>query len=165
MTKTFARGSKRATAVEIIKNAAAGSTVDAILTEISKAIDVDMAGAKSYYAYIVKNGLAAGPALSKAPKAPKAKKEKAVKLGNLIGEALSAKPKAEPSKSIDELKAIKAKNLETMKKVSKIRREDGTVDHWGQRETEADEKAKEDLEFLRENFGSVLKSTYKELAE
>lgn len=165
MTKTFARGSKRATAVEIIKNAAAGSTVDVILTEISKAIDVDMAGAKSYYAYIVKNGLATGPALSKAPKAPKAKKEKTVQLGKLIGDALSAKPKAETSKSLDEVKAIKAKNLETMKKVAKIRREDGTVDHWGQRETEADHMANEEREYLKANFGSLAKNLFKEMAE
>lgn len=110
-------GSKRAIAIEIM-NSNAKLPMSEVLPLIAKANGIDVGAARSYYVYIVKNGMAKGaiedkPKADKAPKAAKAPKAKAEKV---------AKPKAEkapkaPVKSAEEIEKIKAANLARMKAV------------------------------------------------
>lgn len=109
--------SKRNQAIEIMKQ---NSSLDmnAIVPLIAKAIDVSEANARSYYRYIVQNGLATGNVVTKVR--AKKVKTKAVPAEKLLKE-LNLKPSARPNEAAEALKdieAIKAKNFETMRKVS-----------------------------------------------
>lgn len=106
--------SKRNQAIEIMK---ANATLDmnAVVTLIAKAIDVSEANARSYYRYIVKNGLATGNVVAKVKKA----KTKQIPAEKMLKD-LGLEKVAVPSKDLEEIKAIKAKNLETLRKVSGV---------------------------------------------
>ena len=109
--------SKRSQAIEVIKSNPA-LTPDAIVALISDKIGVNLSGAKSYYRYIVQNGLATGNVVTKVR--AKKVKTKAVPAEKLLKE-LNLKPSARPNEAAEALKdieAIKAKNFETMRKVS-----------------------------------------------
>lgn len=113
-------GSKRAIAIEIM-NSNAKLPMSEVLPLIAKANGIDVGAARSYYVYIVKNGMAKGkvedkPKAEKAPKAAKTPKEKAVK--RMVKETVkkASKPTA-PVKSAEEIEKIKAANLARMKAV------------------------------------------------
>lgn len=116
-------GSKRAIAIEIM-NSNAKLPMSEVLPLIAKANGIDVGAARSYYVYIVKNGMAKGKIEDKpkAEKAPKTAKEKAVKrmVKETVKKAAKApkaeKPKA-PVKSAEEIEKIKAANLARMKAV------------------------------------------------
>lgn len=118
-------GSKRAVAIEIM-NSNATLPMAEVLPLIAKANGIEVGAARSYYVYLVKNGMAQGKveAAPKAPKAekpakavkaPKAKKEKPVK-AKAEKAPKAAKPEA-PKKSAEEIERIKAANLARMKTV------------------------------------------------
>lgn len=56
--------------------------------------------------------------VSSTPKAPKVAKTKEMKLGKILAQTLGSKKSDKSSKSLDEVKSIKAKNLETIRKTS-----------------------------------------------
>lgn len=106
--------SKRAQAIEVIKTNSS-LTPNAIVALISAKIGVNESGAKSYYRYIVKHGLATGETLvrTKAVKSTKAAKTiaKGRKMANdAIEKTMNAALDA---------KLVKAANLAKMKEVSK----------------------------------------------
>lgn len=114
-------GSKRAVAIEIM-NANADKPMADVLELIAKANGIEVGAARSYYVYLVKQGMAPGKveAKAKTEKAPKAAKEKAVK--RMVKETVAkVKTKAEAvkavSKSPEEIAKIKAANLARMKSV------------------------------------------------
>jgi hypothetical protein len=90
--------SKRNQAIEIM-NVNADKDMATVVKLIAKKIDVTEANAKSYYRYIVTNKLGAGN-IDKPAKVAKVKKVSKTAL---------------LEKSVDEITAIKAKNLQTMK--------------------------------------------------
>ena len=107
-------GSKRAVAIEIM-NSNAKKPMAEVLELIATANGIDTGAARSYYVYLVKNGMAKGTIEAKAPKAkaekaPKTAKEKAEKPKK------AAKPEA-PAKSAEEIDRIKAANMARMKAV------------------------------------------------
>lgn len=113
-------GSKRGIAIEIM-NSNAKKPMAEVLELIAKANGIDTGAARSYYVYLVKNGMAKGTIEAKAPKAkaekaPKTAKEKAVKRMAKETVAKAKKPEA-PAKSADEIEKIKAANMARMKAV------------------------------------------------
>lgn len=108
-------GSKRAVAIEIM-NANAKKPMAEVLALIASANGIELGAARSYYVYLVKQGMAKGtveatakaPKVAKAPKAPKAAAKPKTK-----AEAV----KAVASKSPEEIEKIKAANLARMKSV------------------------------------------------
>ena len=107
-------GSKRAVAIEIM-NSNAKKPMAEVLELIATANGIDTGAARSYYVYLVKNGMAKGTIEAKAPKA---KAEKAPKAPKVKAEKpkKAAKPEA-PAKSADEIEKIKAANMARMKAV------------------------------------------------
>ena len=113
-------GSKRQIAIDIM-NANSDKPMAEVLVLIAKANGFDVGTARSYYVYLVKNGMAKGTIEAKAPKAkaekaPKTAKEKAVKRMAKETVAKAKKPEA-PAKSADEIERIKAANMARMKAV------------------------------------------------
>lgn len=110
-------GSKRQVAIDIM-NENGKKPMDEVLNLIAKANEIDVGAARSYYVYIVKNGMAKGK-VEAAPKAEKVAKEKTVKrmAKEVAAKAVKAvKPKG-PVKSAEEIEKIKAANLARMKTV------------------------------------------------
>jgi hypothetical protein len=113
-------GSKRGIAIEIM-NSNAKKPMAEVLELIATANGIDTGAARSYYVYLVKNGMAKGTIEAKAPKAkaekaPKTAKEKAVK--RMAKETVAKAKKHEaPAKSADEIEKIKAANMARMKAV------------------------------------------------
>ena len=107
-------GSKRGIAIEIM-NSNAKKPMAEVLELIATANGIDTGAARSYYVYLVKNGMAKGTIEAKAPKA---KAEKAPKAPKVKAEKpkKAAKPEA-PAKSADEIEKIKAANMARMKAV------------------------------------------------
>ena len=111
MAKVEKHGDKTKIAIEVME-ANVSKSYDEVCMLISKAIGVPVARARVYYRHKVINGLAKGyspdvrPWETKATKAPKAAKPKAEKA-------------AKATKSPTEVASIKAKNLATLKAVSK----------------------------------------------
>jgi hypothetical protein len=115
-------GSKRAVAIEIM-NSNAKKPMAEVLALISKANGIDTGAARSYYVYLVKQGMAKGT-IESAPKAPKTAKEKAVKrmAKEVVVKAAKPKTKAEAVKAVaakspEEIEKIKAANMARMKAV------------------------------------------------
>lgn len=127
----MAKNSKRAQAVEIM-NANKDKSMSDVVTMIAKAIDVSEPNARSYYRWIVANGLAEGKVETKAKtkaekpakvaKEPKAKVEKPAKdkTKKFTGKIkVKAETKVESKNlSDDEVAKIKAANLKKMKEVT-----------------------------------------------
>lgn len=113
-------GSKRQVAIDIM-NANAKKPMAEVLALISKANDIDTGAARSYYVYLVKQGMAKGKveAAPKAEKAPKTAKEKAVKrmAKETAAKAIKAVKPTAPAKSAEEIEKIKAANMARMKAV------------------------------------------------
>lgn len=113
-------GSKRQVAIDIMNENGKKPMAD-VIALIAKANDIDAGAARSYYVYIVKNGMAKGKieAAPKAEKAPKAAKEKAVKrmAKEAAAKAVKAVKPSVPVKSAEEIERIKAANLARMKTV------------------------------------------------
>jgi hypothetical protein len=114
-------GSKRQVAIDIM-NANAKAPMAEVLELIAKANGIEVGAARSYYVYLVKQGMAKGKveAAPKAEKAPKTAKEKTVK--RLVKEATAkVKTKAEAIKAVsktpEEIQAIKEANKARMKAV------------------------------------------------
>jgi uncharacterized protein YaiI (UPF0178 family) len=141
--------SKRNQAIEIMK---ANATLDmaAVVLLIAKAIDVSEANARSYYRYIVQNGLADGKVVAKA------KAEKAVTKGrDSVNKAIAkqfAKQKAKDAATektlaaLEDLQAIKEKNLQTLREATAKRKAMAKLHAKVREEHEAEEAeaAKED---------------------
>ena len=94
--------SKRNQAIEIM-NANASAPMGDVVKLIAKKIGVTEANARSYYRWIVANGKAKGTV------------EKATKKAKVT----KSKPELVNTKTLSEIEAIKAKNLATMREVSK----------------------------------------------
>jgi hypothetical protein len=115
MAKVEKHGDKTKIAIEVME-ANVGKSYDEVCTLISKAIGVPLARARVYYRHKVINGLAKGyspdvrPWETKAPKVPKAVKATAKRMAKEVFAAI---------KSPAEVSATKAKNLATLKAVSK----------------------------------------------
>jgi hypothetical protein len=107
-------GSKRGIAIEIM-NSNANKPMAEVLELIATANGIDTGAARSYYVYLVKNGMAKGKIEAKAPKA---KAEKAPKAPKVKAEKpkKAAKPEA-PAKSAEEIDRIKKANMERMRSV------------------------------------------------
>ena len=114
--------SKRSTAIAIMTEFA-GDPVDTVIAKIALANEIDGKAAKAYYAWIVKNGLAAGSELGKA-KAKSAPSPKAVKAtvkrmaAEVIAKVKTKEVKAESLLPDAEIAKIKAANLARLKAVS-----------------------------------------------
>lgn len=108
-------GSKRAVAIEIM-NANANKSMAEVLELISQANGIDNGAARSYYVYLVKNGMAKGQIETKADKAPKAKAVKRA-AKEVVAKAVKAVKSETPAKSAAEIEKIKAANLARMKQV------------------------------------------------
>jgi hypothetical protein len=113
-------GSKRGIAIEIM-NSNANKPMAEVLELIATANGIDAGAARSYYVYLVKNGMAKGNVEAKAPKAKAEKpaKEKAVKrmAKEVAAKAVKAVKPAGPVKSAEEIEKIKAANMARMKAV------------------------------------------------
>ena len=109
--------SKRSDAIEIMKANAKLSMADCVKL-IADKIGVTEANAKSYYRWIVTNGMAPGSVekSARAPKAPKAAKPKLIKVPK--PKVQGDKPKV-TDKTVEELADIRAKNLARLKAVGK----------------------------------------------
>jgi hypothetical protein len=105
--------SKRSQAIEVIKSNPA-LTPDAIVALISDKIGVNLSGAKSYYRYIIKNGLATGNALVRSAKATKSKLAKAPKAKQSVVDRVEKTIASAINSSL-----VKASNLQKMKEISK----------------------------------------------
>jgi hypothetical protein len=104
--------SKRAQAIEVIKSNS-HLTPDAIVALISDKINVNLSGAKSYYRYIIKHGLATGEALTRKKAAKKTKEVKGKRqIDKLLGSGVVTLTERGNE-------AIKAANLAKMKEVAK----------------------------------------------
>lgn len=116
-------GSKRQVAIEIM-NSNAKKPMAEVLELIAKANGINVGAARSYYVYLVKQGMAKGQ-VEATPKAPKSAKEKAVTrmVKETVAKAEKPKTKAdavkklEAAKSPEEIEKIKAANKERMKAV------------------------------------------------
>ena len=121
MAKVEKHGDKTKIAIEVME-ANVGKSYEEVCTLISKAIGVPLARARVYYRHKVINGLAKGyspdvrPWETKAPKAPKAKVAKTI--AEKIVKAVEKSNKA-VGKTAADVAATKAKNLATLKAVSK----------------------------------------------
>ena len=113
-------GSKRGIAIEIM-NSNAKKPMAEVLELIAKANGIDTGAARSYYVYLVKNGMAKGTIEARAPKAKaeKSAKEKAVKrmAKETVAKATKAVKPTGPVKSAEEIERIKAANMARMKAV------------------------------------------------
>ena len=98
--------SKRSQAIEVMK-ANADKEMSVVVKLIATEIKVSESNAKSYYRYIVANGLASGTVV-------KSKREAKAKVTKSIGDKIAKAVE----KSSEDIAAIKAKNLATLKKVS-----------------------------------------------
>jgi len=109
--------SKRATAIAIMA-ANADKAMDEVVAMIAAANEITVANAKSYYRWIVQNGMAAGsiekPARVVKEKVAKVKAEKVVKAPQPHWRRNLRLPVA----NADELAKIKAANLQRMKEVT-----------------------------------------------
>jgi hypothetical protein len=109
-------GTKTAKAIAVMV-ANKDKSMEEVLPLIAKATNHDLPHAKNYYVWCVKKGLAPGNIATKAKKA----KTKAVPAEKLLKE-LNLKPKAsknEAAEALKDIEAIKAKNLQTLRNVSK----------------------------------------------
>jgi len=160
MAKVEKHGDKTKIAIEIME-ANVGKSYDEVCTLISKAIGVPLARARVYYRHKVINGLAKGyspdvrPWETKAPKAPKAAKAKAAKIVK----------EAKATKSPEEVAATKAKNLATLKAVSKKYNQVARKEGAGVPDFDADEARAEVAAMYEEldSFKSPSKLTRDEL--
>jgi hypothetical protein len=115
-----AKMTKRSQAIEIMK-ANTDKDMATVVKLIATKINVTEANAKSYYRYIVANGLAEG-VVETTKRTAKTKKVPAAKMLTDLGlnkkGKFTGKVKAEVAKSADEIAKIKEANLERMKQVS-----------------------------------------------
>lgn len=117
--------SKRSVAIAIM-NANAQEPVPFVIGKIAEAIGVTEANAKSYYRYIVKNGLSVLPTdlLAKTPKAPKTKTVKAVVTKTENGGvriARAPKPVKAPKLKFDEVVDISFPEPDNLDRLALIR--------------------------------------------
>jgi hypothetical protein len=145
------RGQKTATTVSVME-ANRGKSYDEIGTLIAEALGAQNGTGRLYYRYMVEAGKVQGfPApwmdgtatkAPKAPKAPKVKEDIHAASNRMIAKAIASGnlPMAvNIEKSAADIASIKAKNLETMKKVSAKAKKVKVID------TSADEVATVDL--------------------
>ena len=119
------RGEKTSATVSVME-ANRGKSYDQIGRLIAEALSAGNGTGRLYYRYMVETGKVTGfdapwldeTAKVKAPKAPKVAKPKTVKMASLVKKASKAYVEKRMSVTFDEIAAIKAKNLETMKAVS-----------------------------------------------
>lgn len=117
--------SKRSVAIAIM-NANAQEPVPFVVGKIAEAIGVTEANARSYYRYIVKNGLSVLPTdlLAKTPKAPKTKTVKAVVTKTENGGvriARAPKPVKAPKLKFDEVVDISFPEPDNLDRLALIR--------------------------------------------
>jgi len=167
MAKVEKHGDKTKIAIEIME-ANVGKSYDEVCTLISKAIGVPLARARVYYRHKVINGLAKGyspdvrPWETKAPKATKAKVAKTIT--EKIVKAVEKSNKS-VAKTAADVAATKAKNLATLKAVSKKYNQVARKEGAGVPDFDADEARAEVAAMYEEldSFKSPSKLTRDEL--
>lgn len=112
------RGEKMATTISVME-ANRGKSYDEIGILVAEALGMPICSGRHYYRYMVENGKVQGflapwmdGTATKAPKADKAPRAKSVKVAKVKNTVTAT------IKSVDEIEAIKQKNLETMRAVS-----------------------------------------------
>jgi site-specific recombinase XerC len=110
-------GSKRQVAIDIMNSNAKKSMAD-VIAMIATANDLAPGAARSYYTYLVKEGMAKGK-IEESVRAPKASKEKTVKrmAKEVAAKVVKAVKPTAPTKSPEEIEKIKAANMARMKAV------------------------------------------------
>jgi hypothetical protein len=127
----------------------ANATLDmpAVVTLIAKAIDVSEANARSYYRYIVQNGLADGKVVTKT-KEPKAVTKGRDSVNKTIAKQFAKKEAAADKTlaALEELQMIKEKNFQSLREATEKRKQLEKLHAKVREEHEADEAeaAKED---------------------
>ena len=116
------RGEKTAVTISVME-ANRGKSYDQIGRLIAEALGAGNGTGRLYYRYMVETNKVSGfaaPWLDDAPKvkAPKVAKPKTVKIAKIAKLVKKAYVEKQMTQTFDEIEAIKAKNLETMKAVS-----------------------------------------------
>ena len=155
----MAKGSKTENAIATM-NANADKPMEQVIPLIAAAAGVNEKLARNYYLWAVRKALAAGK-IDKAPKAAKVVAKGRDSVNKAIAKQFAKKEAATEKTlaALEEIKAVQAKNLETLREVSTKRAAMAKLHAKVRKEFEADEAAAE-LEDPRE---FVPKFLHKEL--